>query len=44
MAQTVDDTGLDTFFRDARSYTKWQFSVTPAAMHVRLQQMKLIPV
>ena len=24
MGQTVDDTALDTLFRGARSYTKWQ--------------------
>ena len=24
MGHTVDDTGLDTLFREARSYTKWQ--------------------
>src|ERR1700756_5171513 len=24
MGQTIDDSALDTLFRDARSYTKWQ--------------------
>src|SRR5881628_230616 len=44
MGRTVDDTALDTLFREARSYTKWQpRPVTDQALRDLYELLKWAP-